>query len=106
MFNMQDMMQQAQKVQGAVQELQEKFKIIEVEGQSGGGLVSVRMTCDGRMQGITIDPSLMTSDKETLEDLIVAATNNARDTKEQRIQTETEEAMKQLGLPQGVKLPI
>ena len=107
MINVQKMMQQAQMVQQKLQEMQEKFRDIDVTGESGGGMVKVTMNCVGDVRGISIDPSVITpDDKETLEDLIIAAVNNAGDAKESRIQSETAEMMKSMGLPEGTELPF
>jgi len=102
MLNMQKMMKQAQEVQMKLQEIQEKLKDIEVESESGGGLVKIRMTCGGDATRIDIDEGLMASDKETLEDLIVAAINTANVAKDERIKEETESALKSVGLPEGL----
>lgn len=107
MMNFKDMMQQAQQMQFKLAEMQEKLKDIIVEGEAGGGMVRVSMACSGSVKGIEIDPAVISADdKETLEDLIVAAINNAHDTKEERIQKETKEMMGGMGLPEGVKLPF
>jgi DNA-binding YbaB/EbfC family protein len=102
MFNIQKMMKQAQEVQMRLQEIQEKLTDIEIESESGGGLVKVKMTCDGNVSHIDIHEDLMGSDKETLEDLLVAAINNANSVKDERIKTETEAALKELGLPENM----
>jgi DNA-binding YbaB/EbfC family protein len=107
MFDMKKMMQQAQQMQFKMQELQEKLKDIDVAGQAGGGLVKLVVSCAGEVKAIDIDPSLLASgDKETLEDLILAALNNAGEAKEIRTREETEKMMEQLGLPKGAKLPF
>jgi nucleoid-associated protein EbfC len=107
MINIQKMMQQAQQVQFKLQEMQEKLKDIEVQGESGGGLVSVTMNCAGTVLNLSIDPGLIKpEDKETLEDLIVAALNNAGAAKEARIQEETRIMMKDMGLPEGAQIPL
>ncbi len=105
MINFKEMMQQAQQMQFKMQEIQAKFEDIEVQGQSGGGMINCTMTCTGLVKSITIDPSIM-DDKEVLEDLIVAAVNSAVEAKEQRIKQETEEMMKGLGLPEDMKSPF
>lgn len=102
MFNMQKMMQQAKEMQDRLQEIQEKLKDIEVEAESGGGLVKVAMTCAGKATRVSIDDSLMAADKETLEDLITAAINTANDAKDQRVKDETKAMMEGLGLPEGL----
>ncbi len=105
-MDFQKMMKQAQEMQFKLQEVQEKLKDIEVESEAGGGLVKVKMSCSGKVLNIEIDESLMNSDKETLEDLLTAAINNANDTKEERIKSETGAMMKELGLPEGEGLPF
>ncbi len=102
MFNMQKMMKQAQEMQMKLQEVQEKLVDIEIEAESGGGLVKITMTCAGNVVRINIDDSLMDTDKETLEDLLTAAINNANDIKDQRIKDETEAMMKSMGMPEGM----
>ncbi len=101
-MDFQKMMKQAQEMQFKLQEVQEKLKDIEVEAEAGGGLVKVRMSCSGKILSVQIDDSLMVSDKETLEDLITAAMNNANDAKEERIKSETKSMMDGLGLPEGM----
>lgn len=105
MINFKEMMGQAQQMQFKLQEMQAKFEDIEVGGESGGGMVKVVMTCDGVLKSIEIDPSMM-DDKETLEDLVVAAVNNGNEAKDAKIKSETEEMMKGLGLPADAKLPF
>ena len=106
MMNFQKMMQQAQQMQFKMQEMQEKLGDIEVEGEAGGGLVKARMTCKGELLGLDIDPGIISpDDKETMEDLIVAAINNANGAKDERVKSETEAMMKELGLPAGAQLP-
>ncbi len=107
MMNFKNMMQQAQQMQFKLQEMQEKLKDLLVEGTSGAGLVKVVMACSGDVKTLHIDPSLLTpADKETVEDLIVAALNNAHEAKESRIKTETQNMMELLGLPKDAKLPF
>ena len=106
MMNFQKMMQQAQQMQFKLQEMQEKLGDIEVEGEAGGGMVKARMTCKGELLGIDIDPSVISmDDKETLEDLVVAAVNNANAAKEERVKAETQAMIEALGLPAGTQLP-
>jgi len=107
MINFKDMMQQAQQMQFKLQEMQEKMKDIDVEGESGGGMVKVTMSCAGIVRGVDIDPSVIVpDDKETLEDLIVAALNNANEAKEAKIKEETTEMVEGMGLPAGTQLPF
>lgn len=106
MINFKEMMAQAQQMQFKLQEMQEKLSDIEIEAQSGGGLVKIIMACNGEVRNLTIDPSIHTGDKETLEDLVVAALNNANKTKDERIKQETQAMMEKLGLPEGTQLPF
>ncbi|GJL85499.1 MAG: nucleoid-associated protein [Micavibrio sp.] len=106
MMNFQKMMQQAQQMQFKIQEMQEKLAEVNVESESGGGMVKVVMACSGMVKSIKIDPSIIVpDDAETLEDLIVAAVNNANTAKDERIKTETQAMMEELGLPEGTQLP-
>lgn len=105
MINIQKMMQQAQQMQFKLQEMQEKLVDIEVEGASGGGLVKVRMNCKGEVLALDIDPSLL-GEKDTLEDLVIAAFNNVNAVKEERIKKETSDMMQSMGLPAGGQLPF
>lgn len=98
--NMKEMMKQAQQMQFKMAEVQEKFKEIYVEGEAGGGTVKVVMSCAHVVKSLDIDPSLLESgDKETLEDLLVAAMNNAMVAKDEKVKEETESMMKSMGLP-------
>lgn len=106
MFNIQKMMKQAQEMQFKLQELQEKFKDVEVQGSAGSGAVTVTMTCAGEVTGLSIDPNLVNAgDKEMIEDLVIAAVNDAVNTKDERIQAETQKMMAGMGLPADTKLP-
>ncbi len=109
MLNMQKMMQQAQQVQFKMQELQEKFKDVYVQGEAAGGLVKVEMSCAGVVSSVKIDPSAIdVSDPEMLEDMVVAAINNAGEAKNARIQSETQAMMEEAGVPADMaeKLPL
>jgi len=105
MINFKDMMAQAQQMQFKMQEMQAKFEDIEVSGESGGGMVKCVMSCDGAVKSLDIDLSVM-GEKDVLEDLVVAAVNNAGQAKENRIKEETESMVKALGLPADAKLPF
>jgi len=108
-MDIQKMMQQAQDVQFKLQELQEKMKDVDVTGQSGGGLVKVTLSCAGVIKGLDIHESLLVVDeKETTEDLIIAAMNNAGENRDKKVQEETQSMMKGLGLPEGAAggLPV
>jgi hypothetical protein len=100
------MMKQAQMVQENMRQMQEKLATIEVEGQSGAGMVKVTMTCRHDVKRVSIDDSLIGDDKEMLEDLVAAAFNDAV----RRVEATTQEKMAELssglGLPPGIKLPF
>jgi nucleoid-associated protein EbfC len=99
------LMKQAQAMQQKMQDMQAELDNLEVEGSSGGGMVTVKVTGKGQMKGISIDPSLMNPDeKEILEDLIVAAMNDARTKAERVMQERMAEVTKGLPLPPGLKL--
>lgn len=107
MLKIGQMMKQAQEMQGKMQEMQEKLMAHEVEGQSGAGLVKVTLNGKGAMQSVSIDPSLMSEeDKEVLQDLIMAAHNDAKAKVETFIQEKTQDAMGGMQLPEGFKLPF
>ncbi len=79
-MNMQEMMRQAQALQNKMQTIQEELKSAEIEGSAGGGLVKVKVTGKGEAKGIEIDASLLAAEeKEMLEDLVIAAFNNAKE---------------------------
>lgn len=71
------MMKQAQQMQANMKKAQAELATVEVEGQAGSGMVKVVMTCANEVRRVSLDDSLMTDDKEMLEDLIVAALNDA-----------------------------
>ena len=101
------LMKQAQAMQARLGEVQAELDRVEVEGQSGAGLVRVTMTAKGQVKGIAIDPSLMKEDeREILEDLLVTACEDAR----KKAGVVTEDKMKAvtagLPLPPGMKLPF
>lgn len=99
MLDFKQMMEQAQQMQFKMQELQEKFKDLEVESESGGGLVKVVMSCTGVVKSIDIEPSMLEpSEKETLEDLLIAAMNNANNAREDRVQQESNKMMSEAGI--------
>jgi len=101
-----NLMKQAQAMQENMQRMQEEVANMEVEGQSGGGLVKVTLTGRHEARRVTIDPSLMEDDKEMLEDLIAAAINDAT----RRIEQEQQEKMSGMtagmNLPPGFKMPF
>jgi len=102
MFNIQQMMQKAQVMQKKMAALQEEMALQEVSGQAGGGLVNVTMTCKGTMRALSIDPSIINPlEREMLEDLIMAACNDARIKADEKMAAETQKAMADMGLPPG-----
>ena len=100
------LMKQAQAMQDNLRKAQEELATIEVEGQSGAGLVKVVMTCKHDVRRVAIDPSLLADDKDMLEDLVAAAINDAV----RRVEATTQEKMGRLtaGMPQipGMKFPF
>lgn len=104
--NLGNMMKQAQMVQENMRQMQEKLATIEVEGQSGAGMVKVTMTCRHDVKRVSIDSSLMGDDKEMLEDLVAAAFNDAVRRVESTSQEKMAELTSGLGLPPGFKLPF
>ncbi len=106
-MNIGQMMKQVQDMQAKMADMQSRLSDVEVTGQSGGGMVTVTMTGKTEMRKIVIDPKIISpDDKEMLEDLIVAAVNDAKAKAEKQIAEETEKMMGGLKLPPGVKLPF
>jgi DNA-binding YbaB/EbfC family protein len=105
MRDMMGLMKQAQQMQQKMADMQAELDTIEVEGAAGGGMVTVTMTAKGALRGVKIDPSLMVADeREILEDLIVAAANDARTRGERVMQERMAEITKGLPIPPGMKL--
>ena len=105
MRDMMGLMKQAQAMQSKIQEMQAELERLEIEGQSGGGLVRVTLTAKGQMKGLAIDPSLLVpNDKEILEDLILAAHEDARKKAERIMEEKMKAATAGLPLPPGMKL--
>ena len=99
------MMKQAQEIQGRMQKMQEDLSSLEVEGQSGAGLVKVKLNGKLDVRGLKIDPSLIKpEDAEMLEDLIVAAFQDAKMKAEAAVQVKMQEVTGGLNLPPGLKL--
>ncbi|OZA44064.1 MAG: hypothetical protein B7X81_10485 [Hydrogenophilales bacterium 17-61-76] len=99
-----NMMKQVQQVQENMAKMQAKLAEIEIEGQSGAGMVKVTMTCKYDVRRITIDPSLMGDDKEMLEDLVAAAVNDAVRKVESTVQEKMGSVTAGLPIPPGMKL--
>ena len=100
------LMKQAQQMQDNMRKMQEQLAQIEVEGQSGAGMVKVVMTCRHDVKRVVIDPSVIGDDKEMLEDLNAAAINDAV----RKVETTSQEKMAGvtagMPLPPGMKLPF
>ena len=99
------LMKQAQQMQENMKKTQDQLALVEVEGQSGAGMVKVLMTCSHDVRRVSIDPSVM-DDKEMLEDLIAAAMNDAMRRAEQISQERMAGFSAGLNLPAGMKLPF
>ena len=100
-------MKKAQAMQSKLAESQDELARIEVEGESGGGLVKVVLTGKGEMKAISLDPSLLKpEDAGVLEDLILAAFNEAKGKAEQVAALKMQELTAGLPLPPGMKLPF
>lgn len=104
MLGMGDMMKQAKAMQEKMAKVQEQVAALEVTGESGAGLVRIQMTGRHDVRAVTIDPTLMSEDREVLEDLIAAAVNDAV----RRVEGEQKALMAEvaagLPLPPGMKL--
>ena len=107
MRNLGEMMKQAQEMQARMGEAQERIGAMQVIGVSGGGMVEVTLSGKGDMRGIRIDPSLLGGDdKEMLEDLVVAAHNDAKAKAEELVREEMTKVTGALKLPPGLALPF
>tara|TARA_R110000787_G_scaffold189675_2_gene301278 strand:+ start:2312 stop:2632 length:321 start_codon:yes stop_codon:yes gene_type:complete len=106
MKGLNDMMKQAQQMQEKMQKLQEQAASAEVVGESGAGLVKVVMTGRHDVRKVSVDPSLLSEDKEVLEDLLAAAVNDAVRKVEQETGSIMGDLMAGMQLPPGFKLPF
>ena len=105
MKNFAQMMKQAQELQGRMAELQGEIEQLEIEGRSGGGLVAVTLNGKGEMKAAKIDASLLKpGEGEIIEDLIVAAHNDAKGKIESALQDKMKDLTGGLPLPPGLKL--
>jgi len=105
MKDLMSVMKQAQQLQERMQKLQEELAALEIAGQSGGGLVSVTLNGKGEVRRVRIDPSLLKPEEgEIVEDLIVAAANDAKNKVEAALQAKMQELTGGLPLPPGLKL--
>ena len=100
------LMKQAQQMQDNMKKMQDQLALVEVEGQSGAGLVKVVVSCRNDVKRITIDPSLLADDKDMLEDLLVAAMNDALKRAEATAADKMGGVTAGMPLPPGFKLPF
>ena len=104
--NIGQLMKQAQMMQESMRRVQDSLAVLEVEGQSGSGAIKVQMTCKYELRRVTIDPALALDDREMLEDLVLAAFNDASRKAEAAIAEKMNGMTAGLGLPAGFKLPF
>ena len=105
MKDLMKMMKQAQEMQGRMQKMQEELAALEVEGQSGAGMVKVVLNGKGDMRAVRIDPGLVKpGEHEMIEDLVMAAFTDAKSKVEAAMQDKMQEVTGGLGLPPGMKL--
>jgi DNA-binding YbaB/EbfC family protein len=105
--DMAKLMQQAQEMQGKLAEMQERVSGIEAEGEAGAGLVKARVSGKGELRAVEIDPSLLTeADREVLQDLTVAAVNDAHGRAQAAAQAEMAKLAESMGLPPGMMPPM
>jgi len=100
------LMKQAQQMQQNMQKAQAELATVEVEGQAGSGLVKVTMTCAHEVRRVSLDDSVLSDDKEMLEDLLVLALNDAMKKAEATSQQRMSGFTAGMGLPPGMKLPF
>ena len=107
MKNLGQMMRQAQELQGKMTEMQAQLERLEIVGQAGGGMVSITLNGKGEMRGMKVDPSLLNPNEPALlEDLVMAAHNDAKAKAEARAAEEMSKLTGGLQLPPGMKLPF
>ena len=105
--DMAKMMKSAQEMQGKMVQLQEDLENITIEGQAGAGLVRATATAKGKLTGLSIDPSILhASEKEMVEDLILAAIKDVQLRAQERSAAEMQKLTAELGLPADMKLPF
>ena len=100
------LMKQAQAMQENMQRLQNELASLEVEGQAGGGMVRIVATCKHQVKRVTIEPGLLSEDKDLLEDLLAAAINDLNSRIEETVQSRMASLTGGLSLPDGMKLPF
>lgn len=105
--DMAKMMKAAQEMQGKLAELQDDLARMVVTGEAGAGLVKARATAKGEVTGLDIDPSILVpSEKEVVEDLILAAIHDAQLKAQARSEQEMSKLAEAMGMPPGMKLPF
>ena len=106
-LDLEKIMEMAQNAQAELQKAQDNLESVEVEGASGGGLVTIKATAKGRILGVSIDDSLLVpAEKSMLEDLIAAALNDARAKADVAASAEMQKMSAGLPLPPGFKMPF
>jgi DNA-binding YbaB/EbfC family protein len=100
------LMKQAQQMQANMKKAQEEMASLTVTGESGGGMVKVTMTCQHRLRALEIDDTLIGDDKEMLEDLIIAAFNDAANKVEKTVQEKFAGMTSGISLPPGMNPPF
>lgn len=107
MANIMQMMQKAQKFKQQMELMQARVQQMDLDGSAGGGLVSCKVSGKFELKSLKIDPSLLKAEEvDMLEDLIIAAVNDARLKAEKTMADETEKLMRDMGLPPGMGLPF
>lgn len=107
MKNFSEMLKKAQVMQSKMQDMQEDLENLEAEGQSGAGMIQMRVNGKGYIKNLQIDPTLLNPDEvEILEDLIVAAYSDARTKADEMAQEKMAELTQGMNLPGGMKLPF
>lgn len=101
-----ELMKQAQQMQANMKKAQEEMASLVVTGESGGGMVRITMSCQHHVRALEIEDTLIGDDKDMLEDLIVAAFNDAVKKVEQAVQEKFAGAAAGMGLPPGISLPF
>jgi DNA-binding YbaB/EbfC family protein len=100
------LMKQAQEMQANMEKAQAELASLEVEGESGGGMVKVRITCKHEVRGVEIEDGVFEDDKDMLEDLVAAAFNDACRKVETTVQERMSSVTGGMQLPGGIKLPF
>ncbi len=100
------LMKQAQQMQADMQKAQEELASLTVTGESGAGMVRITLTCKYQVKALVIDDALVGEDKEMLEDVVIAAFNDAVRKVESTMQEKYAGMTSGMGLPPGIKLPF